>query len=363
MREEEKKLFWELCRFRDSSPERLQKLLTVRANTPAVLGHLFSNRMAGVAYGVLRDSGMLQAAGREFRAALKNAWEQNLWRNESYCRCLSLLADTLRDCEDRYAMLKGAYLCGWYPEGMRTANDIDILVMDRDIAAMDECLQQAGFRQGYIGDGRFTPATREEIITSRMMRGETVPYVRRMNLPFCEYMEVDLNFSLDYKRAKGEEIAGWLANAQTVSSGGCTIRTLDRQDFLLHLCCHLYKEAATWPWVEMRRDMTLYKFCDIYALIHDWKEADFQALEQRISRREAGTACFYALSLTKALFSEEAPALEVFLKRIAPPKPDALLKTVIDPATKRVYAYPEMTAEERFFAEDRTTLLKGGRTA
>ena len=48
----------------------------------------------------------------------------------------------------------------------------------------------------------FIPAARREIIESRMTRGETVPYVKEVGLPGMRFLEVDINFSLDYKNSR-----------------------------------------------------------------------------------------------------------------------------------------------------------------
>ena len=57
-----------------------------------------------------------------------------------------------------------------------------------------------------------------------------------------------------------------------------SIPTLNDEDFFIHLCTHLYKEATTLPWVQMRRDMTLYKFSDIYLLMSQFSDSDVRQL-------------------------------------------------------------------------------------
>jgi len=51
MKEQEKELFFELCKFKTVDVDRLTELLKGDA-TSNVLGQLFFNRMAAVAYGV-----------------------------------------------------------------------------------------------------------------------------------------------------------------------------------------------------------------------------------------------------------------------------------------------------------------------
>lgn len=43
-----------------------------------------------------------------------------------------------------------------------------------------------------------------------MNRGETVPYILEADYPFMKFLEVDINFSLDYKPTDGESVRGML---------------------------------------------------------------------------------------------------------------------------------------------------------
>lgn len=104
----------------------------------------------GAAYETLRKSGLLGAVSREFRNALKGAWEQNCQRNESFYTAVKLLSELLAGKEGKYAMLKGAVLCGKYPNGCRTSNDIDLLLLPEHITELGDVLEAAGFRQGRL---------------------------------------------------------------------------------------------------------------------------------------------------------------------------------------------------------------------
>ena len=95
MKEKEKLLFKELCRFKD---EFADASLTEFA-TPTVLGHLFFNRMQGVAYDVLKRNGLLGKVNREFRNSLGAAYEQNIQKNESFRKCITMLSAILSSCD------------------------------------------------------------------------------------------------------------------------------------------------------------------------------------------------------------------------------------------------------------------------
>lgn len=200
MKEKEKQLFKALCRFKDAFDD---PSLTEFA-TSAVLGHLFFNRMQGVAYGTLKKSGLLGNVNREFRNSLEAAYDLNVLNNESFRKCVVMLFEILSPCNCKVAMLKGAYLCAHYPDGYRTSNDVNLLVMPKDVTTIGNLLSASGFKQGNVRNGEFIPATRQEIIASKMMRGETVPYIKEVDLHFMKFFELDINFSLDYKNGNGD---------------------------------------------------------------------------------------------------------------------------------------------------------------
>ena len=184
MQQKEKLLFKRLCSFKENTFDET----LLEAATPAVLGQLFFNRMHAVAYGTLKEFGLLGKVNREFRNSLKLAYDHNVIKNQSFFQCVEYVMQTLSGCQCEYAMLKGAYLCRLYPEGFRTSNDIDLLVHPKSVSNIGEALLKAGFAQGNIRNGKFEPATRREIIESKMTRGETVPYIKEINLPGMKFL-------------------------------------------------------------------------------------------------------------------------------------------------------------------------------
>ena len=356
MNKKEKELFWELSKFLTADKDKLDSLLPEGA-TPAVLGHLFFNRMAATAFDILRSRGMLGKLNREFRNSLQNAYLQNVERNESFFHCLKLLSSILEEHKNKYAMLKGAMLCGFYPRGYRTSNDVDLLVAPEDISAIGKTLIKAGFRQGHIRNGEFTPADRREIIDSKMNRGETVPYILDVKLPFMRYLEVDINFSLDYKNSDPNTIRQMLQRAIDFRiADDVRIRTLGHTDFFIHLCAHLYKEATTLPWVKMNRDLTLYKFCDIYMELCILSNPDIDNVFKRAKEMGVADICACVILWTEQLIpANNTHGIEVAKAQLS--DKEDLPELVFDPAGKKQYRYTESNIRKRFFAPDRTKLL------
>ncbi len=353
MRQKEKELFKSLCSFKaEAFEERL-----LEAATPTVLGHLFFNRMQAIAYGTLKKHGALGKVNREFRNSLKAAYDQNLEKNRSFFWCVQHIEELLSECECTYAILKGAYLCKYYPDGYRTSNDIDLLVLPKDVTRIGETLLKANFKQGNIRNGRFEPATRKEIIESKMMRGETVPYIKEINLPGMPFLEVDINFSLDYKPGDTELLEEMISNTTVEELGDYRVRTLRSDDFFVHLCSHLYKEATTLPWVEMMRDMTLYKYCDIYMLLSDADEKQIDFLFNRAGELGMEKVCAFAVLQMSELFDFNNKYAVEAAESILSNEPD-FIHTIISPKEKKEYVFAEKNILERFFADNRKLLLE-----
>lgn len=353
MNKKEKELFLELCAFRNPNTKKIGRLLKSDAATSEVLGMLFANRMAGVAYHVLKETALLDQVNREFRNSLRNAFLLNEKINEDFIGCIKFLSAELEACGVPYALLKGAYLCNWYPKGCRTSNDIDVLIAPEDVGKVSARLKMAGFKQGFLKNGEFISATRQQIIESKMTRGETVPFIKEIKLPFMKYLEVDLNFSLDYKNSDDEVLRKMLSRAEIVTVNKTEIRTLHLFDFLLYLCSHLYKEATTMPWIRMQRDMTFYKYCDIYALLQDFNVVDLDALilnATDLSMQKEVLYCFKSIQSFFGLLNSTNYRLLL--------EENYKLDEVIAPTEKKVYRYSETDPKKRFFAKDRVALLE-----
>lgn len=357
MKQKEKELFKKLCSF---NSDRVDKELLKYA-TPAVLGQLFFNRMQGIAYYNLKTHNLLGMLNREFRNAIRSAYEQNVQKNKSYFKCVRMVSEILSQSDVEAAMLKGAVLCACYPEGCRTANDIDLLVLPHDVTSVGKLLISNGFKQGSVTGGEFIPASRADIIQSKMLRGETVPFIKEVDLPFMKYLEVDINFSLDYKNGENDILSAFLGNRRTVLQQGISLPTLGREDFFIHLCVHLYKEATTLPWIEMRRDMTLYKYCDIYMLLDKMTDAETERMFARAEELRLDKICAYAILETADLFDMNFQTAIRTSEWILSGHPAFRLQ-VTDPAGRRLLTYKTASAADRFFVEDRAAELKEDKT-
>ena len=151
-----------------------------------------------------------------------------------------------------------------YKEGERNGNDIDILVSQKDLSNISEVLRALGFRQGRYDskERKFIGFSREEILTRRMNRGETAPYLLMTEDPLLPFVEVDVNFSL-HNLPGDKDVDGFLENTKIING----VRTLEQNKFFLHLLAHQYKEISLYDMWRRNKNQSLYKFLDIYLFL------------------------------------------------------------------------------------------------
>ena len=357
MNSKEKRLVLELCKFKKDDKSELTSLINEGYATSSVLGEVFFNRMAGVAYGVLKEAKLLGKVNREFRNSLASFHTLNAEKNKSYLKCLKYVSSILSKYADEYVMLKGAYLCSVDPKGYRTSNDIDLLVNSKSVSKIEKILLSEGFEQGNVKNESFIAASRSEILSSKMLRGETVPFIKQVDLPFMKYLEIDINFSMGFTSDDGKAVKEIIEEGRLTELEYFSIRIPSEKHFFLHLCTHLWKEASTYPWVKMKRDMSLYKYCDIYYLMKDMTPEAIDEIVECAKRYNIEKECYCTLIQTKELFDETNPVYDAIIGKFDISDPESA-DYVISPTDKKLFKYTERNAVERLFSENRCNLLK-----
>ena len=264
-----------------------------------ILGFLELNKIGGYFYNKTKEMSvpLPQSVERKLSYILK----KQAARNALMRKYIQEINDELKNEKIRFSFLKGsvlsntnflfsekAYSCmalpeqkvriyrkqsknTFYKKGERVSNDIDLLVKQKDITAVSKILKDIGFIQGYYNfrAGKIVPLSRAEILSRRMNRGETAPFVlatENCNLPF---IEVDINFSLDYQPNSHEDMLTDILKKVVSYSGNINggIQSLQPDDFFLHLIMHQYKESILYSMVQRNKDTELYKLLDIYLFI------------------------------------------------------------------------------------------------
>lgn len=339
--DKENRCILELCKPQGFDSVYIQEAFAGVLDLPYLLGQLLFHRVGGIAYHVLSECDMLPTLNREFRNPLKMIYDASRERTESFLQAENQLAALFASAAFPHAFLKGALLSCIYPVGLRTSNDFDVLINQQDTQSITDLLTSNGFEQGFLRNDVFTPATRSEILYARMNKGETVPFVKRIDLPHMPWLEIDVNFSLDFKAKQGNDtVAQILARTEkNIINDVGALSTLSPVDFLIHLCAHLYKEASTYHWVSIGRDLSLYKFCDIYLMLSLHLNRQFaDKLAEVILSFDLQQPCYYTFYYTRGLFGLQNVLLDQLLLQIAP-EDTAVLRRVYDPAKKKSFRF------------------------
>jgi len=328
---------------------------SINENIELLIGQIVLNRVSGIAYDKL-DLNKLHPEAAKYLKAQK---EHNMIMCHSFLRNLEVLSHILSSINVDYALLKGAYLTPFlYKNGHRTSNDIDILVNSVDVSKTQELLLQNGFLQGYLSSkSEIIPSSRREIIEAKMNFGETVPFLKQFD---DSMLEVDINFSLDFKPSQDMQIVSqMLSSTVYVENGPIRFKTLKFDDFLIHLCCHLYKEATTYNWVLSRRDLMLYKFSDINVFVYaHGVDNYFDTLVERIKYFRLEKECYYTLENASIIYPN-LNKIEGFVEaKDAIRPPDLTFMTqIIWPREKKLFQH-HLSFADWFFCPNRIAALE-----
>ena len=107
----------------------------------------------------------------------------------------------------------------------------------------------------------------------------------------------------------------------------------------------------------MHRDMTLYKYCDIYMLLSEMTDAELQRIFARAAELGMEKVCAYAVLETMGLFDTDNPFAYGIANVVLEDDPDFCLR-VVSPKDKKVLKYQTSDVTERFFMEARAKDLK-----
>ena len=307
----EQELVLLLANFRKPQKKHIQELLDSVLDWAEVFGYLGFYRTAGLAYYVLQKCMPLERnINGDFLLALYMNFEIQKLRTLASRKYIVEVSNAFNKKGIRYAFLKGSVLAvSTYPLGCRASNDIDLLVNSSDLTACSEALQELGLVQGFysIDKNKIVPATRREIINHRINYGEIVPFLKQINDPGLNLVTVDVNFSLNEVALHTKDaVTAFLQEEQYyVIEDGHKVRTMLLEYFLAHLCVHLFKEASILEWVRGQRDLSLYKYVDVFAVVTDPNySVNWDRFVQVVKENNITRECFYALYYTSKFFPQ-----------------------------------------------------------
>lgn len=269
----------EIVKF-DNKKKKTDKLLAVledkTLNWIEILGCLCYHRVAGLAYEVINAVDVRKLDFPVFFTLYMIHQSQSI-RTMLQKEHIRSISSALREANIEHVFLKGSVLSSTiYPVGTRAFNDIDILVSKKSIQKVKKVLYELCFLQGKYDykKGVVDEFDQDTITKSINTRGEMAPFVKIVNEKTIRTIDVDVNFSLDWKPDGSDEAVNYFLNERVLIpvDNSFSIYSLKKEHLFIHLCIHFYKDAALIDIVKKRKVLDLYKFVDIYTFIQTYFE-------------------------------------------------------------------------------------------
>lgn len=271
-----------------------------------IVGLLFFHRIAGYFYYGLSVA-QLKKVPRDIRNALI-IYTKGLAREQriKYKEIIDVLGE-LNKRNISYAALKGlAFNFLMYSYGIKQSNDFDLMVLEKDLSALDECLREKGYIQSFMDNGKFVEASKKEKIIQRMNYHDLVPYVKKITNDGEElYVELDINFLFDSKSNLIDESIYENGKIEKEIKE-IKVKTLDFDEHLLFLCIHFYREATNTLWTRGGNDVKLYKLIDINNFILAGNNVfDVERWCDKVRKYHLEKKCYYTMKVLKDFYDDK----------------------------------------------------------
>lgn len=269
----------EIVKFGNKKREA-DKLLAVledkTLNWIEILGYLCYHRVAGLAYETISAADVRKLDFPVFFTISMIHQLQSI-RTELQKKYIKDIASALCEANIEHVFLKGSVLSSTiYPVGARAFNDIDILVSRKSIQSVKEVLYELGFRQGrYDYKKNVVDEFNQDTITQYInTKGEMAPFVKIVNEKTIKTIDVDVNFSLDWKANDSDKAVNHFLSERILVpiDDDFSIYSLKEEHLFIQLCIHFYKDSVLVDIIKKRKVLDLYKFVDIYTFIQTYFE-------------------------------------------------------------------------------------------
>lgn len=236
----------------------------------------------------------------------------NQRRNDILLQELRRIIQALRGRGIEFSPLKGTYLIPnvYFDGGTRSSNDLDILIAFDTIDMVSRAMHDLGYTMGTFQDETSTiiPASRAEDLYWKATIGNLCPFLLKHDDPAVRFVSVDFSFDVDPIAKNDSAAATMLRNLRDVDLVGVRSPLLTEEDFLIHVCAHLYKEARTEVYQQSYQQFNLIKFCDVRELLlHEWHAAtpaQWGKLADRAQELNLYHALRYSLACVTQLYNE-----------------------------------------------------------
>ena len=260
-----------------------------------------NNKIIGLAYFNLKRYKLLCRMKPIILHLMEYYYYCNKKRNVTIMQEKRKIVRAMQEKNIQVLSLKGGVLLDqvYCDYGSRTCNDLDFFCFLQDLKDIDQIVTELGYSQG-----EYDWNTEEINEFSRIkklgwkMNLNTVPtYIKKIdNNDFIDFLEIDFSYSFDLRKDVS------IAESVFANSIGCEMNKID---FVVHLCSHLYKEAENDIWIEAKADLNLIKFCDIRESLKKFTYKEVDSLIKRSIELKCWDAVIYCSYYLSILYGED----------------------------------------------------------
>ncbi|MEJ6950339.1 nucleotidyltransferase family protein [Natronospora cellulosivora (SeqCode)] len=195
-----------------------------------------------------------------------------------------------------YAIIKGEPLSilAYGEKGIRTYNDIDILVSKKNLLKVSGILREKAKVEENL--------TREEKILLYSLSHQIQP----INIIYKNItINIDLNYDILWGEYKGQpiDIEEFLSDNIQMNIYGCCIKTLTPLKAFIQLCLHNYKDLNSVFILASRHKISLSSFKDIYnLLINNLDKISIDELYNKCKKYKILPYIYYILFYTNKIY-------------------------------------------------------------
>lgn len=297
----------------------IQKLFSSYLDWSRVCGLMQMHRVVGIVWRNIRKH-IIENRSKfvpfYFFKSTELIYKAQQLKAEEQFRLASEVCQHLQASGIVFATLKGLVLSEYAYSGigMRSSNDLDILIHSSQTKEAVRLLAELGYVHGqyHYNKQEIIPVSRVDVVKYPIISHQLHPMIRKTTgMTFVEFYNVDIQFSVDIRtNRKTDDIVNQLLERRIMAPLRDTeLPSLSWEDVLMFLCIHFCKEAVDYKEVLKNKDMALYKLVDIYQLISRGNVSiDWNTFLEKVREYNMEQEVYYALHYTETVYPHTVPA-------------------------------------------------------
>lgn len=252
--------------YEEVDENRVREILEQEIDWNRVFTYGYKNKVMYLIYDNMRQLGLDKYVPNYFSALIKDAFYCNKVRNTEKLKELDKVLSIFNEQGVACVPVKGGYLIDnvYNNRSARVSNDIDALILKKDIKKIECILADLGYIVGEVNrdNNSIKTPSREKKVLYKTKMYNLLPFTKPGEVVDHSFIVFDLSFALDFS----------LDTTPVEEMIECSIeangkKQLLPEHFFVHMCCHHYREASHIEWIRIGKDLTVMKFCDVHSFV------------------------------------------------------------------------------------------------